>query len=81
MVTFVRYKIDMNKTEMGEVKQSWMFFLEERKNAAQPHDIGLNFFPDMFEDSGFVINEDVFHSLSPCLLYCHVVISGYLNNK
>jgi len=26
MVTFVRYKTDMNKTKMGEVKQSWMFF-------------------------------------------------------
>jgi hypothetical protein len=65
---------------MGEVKQSGM--LEERKKyAAQPHYMGLSLFPDVFKVSCNVINEDVLHGLSPCLLHCHVVISAYLKNN
>ena len=66
MLKFVQYKVDMNKKEMEEVKQSGMFLRREKEYAAQPHYKGLNLFPDVFKDSGFVINEDVLYNISPC---------------
>jgi hypothetical protein len=66
----VQYKVGTKKREMGEVKQSGM--LEERKKyTAQPHYMGLSLFPDVFKDSGFIINKDVIHGLSPCLVNRH----------
>ena len=60
----VRRKICIKKG-MGEVKQRGGR-RSEKEYTAQPHYKGLNLFPDVFKDSGFVINEDVLYNISPC---------------
>jgi len=54
---------------------------KEKEYAAQPQRIGLILFPDLFKSSGFFINEDALHNLSPCSLNYHYFISGYLKNN
>ena len=65
---------------MGEVKQSGGV-KSEKEYATQSHYMDLNLFPDLFKDSGSVINESIFHNLSPYLQHCHYVISAYLKNN
>jgi hypothetical protein len=54
---------------------------DQKKHAVQLQYMDLNLFPDLFKDSGSVINDGVLRGLSPYLLYCYYVLSAYLKNN
>jgi len=66
---FLRCKIDIKKRELEEVKL-WGG-IKIGKIHCSTSVYCLNLFPDVFKDSGSLINEGVFHSLSPYLINCY----------